>query len=412
MKRILYLLALVPFMLNGQTPTTSPYIDLSKYHDQNRQNEMIDSNFVSLTKVFNIGDSSIRNLQFIDWSLTDGWEYKEGREGWNDEDKTLEFGLDQGSVLQIGQEFVMRSTNKSGSNILDGAVVYVDSAQGNRPTIALASDTSLTALLTLGVATQDIDDDATGYVTLIGLVRGYDTRPFDPGDVLWLGTTPGSLTNVRPDAPNTAVTLGVTLNSTEDGIIAVRPVVVQRLSWLSDVGARDTQADNDILTWDEDSLEWKARDSLKIRVLDYSPPHGSMAFADSAAVIPLSINVWGKVTNGNNDLFTIIDQDDLISAGDSITVTIPGDYVIWWSLSFNGGPSDVYHAAVYKNFAITPFEMHRKTANNDTGNMALNGYLDNLAIGDDISFYIRNTGDNDDPTLISSQVTIFMLHPR
>ena len=110
-------------------------------------------------------------------------------------------------------------------------------------------------------------------------------------------------------------------------------------------------------------------DSAVIVVLDYSPPHGSMAFADSAAVIPLAVNVWSKVTNGNNDLFTIIDADDLTFDGDTITITIAGDYVIWWSLSFNGGPSDVYHAAVYKNTTITPFEMHRKTANNDTGNM-------------------------------------------
>ena len=153
-------------------------------------------------------------------------------------------------------------------------------------------------------------------------------------------------------------------------------------------------------------------DSAVIVVLNYSPSHGSMAFADSAAVIPLSQNVWSKVTNGNNDLFTIINGDDLTVDGDTITVTISGDYIVWWDLSFMGGPSDQYHAAVYKNATITPFEMHRKTSNNDTGNMGLNGYLDNLAAGDDISFYIRNTGDNDDPTLVSSQITIFMLHPR
>lgn len=151
---------------------------------------------------------------------------------------------------------------------------------------------------------------------------------------------------------------------------------------------------------------------IHVTVLDYSPPHGSLAFADSAAVIPLTQNVWGKVTNGNNDLYTVIDADGITSAGDSITVITPGDYVIWISLSFMGGPSDQYHAAVYKNAVITSFESHRKTSNNDTGNMSINGYLEDLAAGDDISYYIRNTGDNDDPTLVSSQITIFMLHPQ
>lgn len=268
MKKLLYILLLWPVLLIGQTETSYPYIDLSKYHDGNRLWEMTDSNFISLEKIFSINDSSISDLKYIDYKLTDGWSMQEGRSGWNDEDKTLEIGLDQGSVLQIGQEIHVRATNKSGVDITDGAVVYVDSAQGNRPTIMLASDTSVYALLTLGVATQDIDDNDIGYVTIVGLVRGYDTRGFDPGDVLWLGTTPGSLVNVRPSAPNTAVTLGVALNSTEDGIIAVRPVVVQRLSWLSDVAARGTQTTNDMLVWD-DSM-WIARDSIATDAITYT----------------------------------------------------------------------------------------------------------------------------------------------
>jgi len=153
-------------------------------------------------------------------------------------------------------------------------------------------------------------------------------------------------------------------------------------------------------------------DSLKSRVLDYLPPHGGMTFADSATVIALSQNVWSKLTGPVTNVYTIIDADDITFAGDTMTIEIAGDYVIFMGLSFEGSPSDVFHVAIYINGVITPFEMHRKTSNNDTGNMHMNGYLDNLAIGDDISFYIRNTGDNDDATLVSSQVTIFMLHPR
>ena len=153
-------------------------------------------------------------------------------------------------------------------------------------------------------------------------------------------------------------------------------------------------------------------DSAVIAVLDYLPPHGSLAFADSAAVIPLTQNIWAKITNGAQDLYTVINADGLTSAGDTITIITPGDYVLWMSLSFEGGPSDVYHVAVYVNEVITPFEMHRKTSNNDTGNASLNAYLDDLDTGDDISIYIRNTGDNDDATLVSSQITVFMLHPR
>lgn len=77
MKKLLFILAFIPFILSGQTPTTEPYIDLSKYHDQNRQNEMIDSNFVSLTKVFNIGNktiSSLNSVEFVNGATIDNSE--------------------------------------------------------------------------------------------------------------------------------------------------------------------------------------------------------------------------------------------------------------------------------------------------------------------------------------------------
>ena len=152
-------------------------------------------------------------------------------------------------------------------------------------------------------------------------------------------------------------------------------------------------------------------DSAVIDVLDYSPPHGAMSFADSASVIALTQNNWGKITNAANDLFTIQDEDDLEFDGDTITIEVAGDYIVNWSLSFSGGPSDVFQIAIYKNAALESVKMSRKTSNNDTGNMGLPAYIENLVIGDDLSFYIRNTGDNDDATMVSSSIVIYMLHP-
>jgi len=153
-------------------------------------------------------------------------------------------------------------------------------------------------------------------------------------------------------------------------------------------------------------------DSAVITVLDYRPPHGAMNFSDSATVVALTQNVWAKMTGPYGNVFTVNDGDGITIAGDTITISVPGDYMAWFGLSFTGGPSDVFHVAIYKNGVITTWEMHRKTSNADTGNMGMPMYLDNLAVGDDISIYIRNTGDNDDATLISGQFVITMIHPR
>jgi len=47
MRKLLFILALVPFVLSGQTP--NPLVDISKYHNDNRVKEMIDNNFNDIT---------------------------------------------------------------------------------------------------------------------------------------------------------------------------------------------------------------------------------------------------------------------------------------------------------------------------------------------------------------------------
>ena len=47
MKKLFILFALIPFMMYGQTP--EPLVDLSKYHDANRIEEMMDNNFTNIT---------------------------------------------------------------------------------------------------------------------------------------------------------------------------------------------------------------------------------------------------------------------------------------------------------------------------------------------------------------------------
>lgn len=426
MRYIFYILIFISGSVFGQlTPANeiSPFSNASDYlHDQfarlNNSDEYVDSRNDSSVVIFNYRDSTITIMRYIDFELENGWGMQEGRFGWNDDDKTIEIGLDAGSVGQILQEIHLRSTNNIGDTIFDGSAINVTGVIGSRPTIGLANnDTSTTAYTTFGLATQDILDGRTGYGTMIGLVRGLNTSAWPAGSILWLDSIDGGLTDIRPIAPNIAVVMGVVLRSNaNDGIIGVKVIAVPRLAWLSDVKAQGAQTMWDLLYWNSDSLRWELNDgvlvldSAVITSLVNVPPHTTMTFADSAFILPLTVNVWSKVTNTNNDLFTVVSASNITSGGDSITIQRPGDYLIFIDLSFRGGPSDVYHAAVYKNGIVTPFEMHRRTSNNDTGNFGLNGYLSDLIAGDDISFYIRNTGDNDDPTMVSCQFTVYMLH--
>lgn len=432
MKQLLILLALIPALLIGQIPgepdasgTITPgppdFVTgtVPGSGELKLQLEYIQSVLDSIKAVFNYEDSTINALKYLDWDLEDGWSQQEGRTGWNDDEKTLGTGLDRGSVLQHGQEDLVRAINNTGVTITNGQLVYVIGGVGSRAIIALADKRDpATAFATIGMATQDIPDNAAGHVVMFGLARDIDTEDFPDSTILYLDTM-GLYTNVRPIAPDITVVVGIVFRShAQEGVIGVRIIPVFRLAWLSDVRAQGAQTHWDILYWNEDSSRWELNDgvfvvdSVVTRVLDYEPPHGALAFSDSLATLNLTQNVWQKITNGNNDLYTIIDNDGVAMAGDSMTITTPGDYMLWVGMSFNGNVQDVYHCALYLNGAVTPFEMHRKTSNNDTGNMGFPALLDDLAIGDNISLWIQNTANDNDPVFISSQIIIRMIHPR
>lgn len=133
-----------------------------------------------------------------------------GELAWNDTDKTLDLGMTSSVTQQIGQEVLHYCKNNSGVAIANGQVVRVTGASGNALTIALADATdAITSTSTVGVATEDIADNASGMVTMIGLVRGIDTSAFTEGDTLYLSETAGALTATSPVYPAQSIKVAV-----------------------------------------------------------------------------------------------------------------------------------------------------------------------------------------------------------
>ena len=126
-----------------------------------------------------------------------------GEVSWNDQEKTLDLVTGSDNVtLQLGQEVTLYARNNSGATMSDGQVVMISGSQGNHPTIALAqADTVENARKTIGVVTQVIPNNSSGFVTLIGKVRDLvlDNGTYTEGDVVYLSdTVAGGLTAVEP----------------------------------------------------------------------------------------------------------------------------------------------------------------------------------------------------------------------
>jgi hypothetical protein len=193
------------------------------------------------------GHAELSTIQ-LDLLFNDG--SAEGRLQWNKEDGTMEYGLPGGNVnLQVGQEVVFKAVNKTGTLIPNGTPVFILGAQGSRPKIIPGDASSITTAGAIGVTTESIANNATGYVTNIGLVRDVDTSAFADGVLLWLSTTAGEFTATKPTAPDRSVAMGYCLFSSADsGVLLVHPIVVPGLLSLSDV-LPATPSDGDILVW-------------------------------------------------------------------------------------------------------------------------------------------------------------------
>ena len=168
---------------------------------------------------------NLNNIEHMDFD-TAGSTSAEGRIYWDTADGTLAVGQAGGTVTnQVGQEVLVRVTNKSGADIPNGKLVYMSGAQGNRPTIELADNSDAEALYILGMTTEDINDNATGFITVTGLVRGDSVQPINTsgmveGDRLYLDPV-GNWTKTHPSTAGVGViVIGTVLRvHVTDGII-------------------------------------------------------------------------------------------------------------------------------------------------------------------------------------------------
>jgi len=116
-----------------------------------------------------------------------------------------------GSIIQVGEELQCTVVNKSGVKLLNGTPVYVSGAQGNRPKVGLPINTDDATFICIGLVTADIEINAEGRVVVEGICHDMDTQAFTVGDLVYVGSTLGGLTNVRPEGTSYYCAIGLVL---------------------------------------------------------------------------------------------------------------------------------------------------------------------------------------------------------
>lgn len=176
---------------------------------------------------------------------------------WNADDGTLEFPVNGEVTLQIGQENLIHVKNSSGVNLTNGTVVAVTGSSGSKLTVTIAdyTDEQLSSA-TIAVMTQDLNNNAVGYATTEGLVRGLDTTAFAEGDTLYLDGN-GTIVNTKPATPLHLVQVGWVVRShPTEGSIFVYVKNGWELEELHDVLITNV-ADNQLIAWDATNDYWR-----------------------------------------------------------------------------------------------------------------------------------------------------------
>jgi hypothetical protein len=217
-------------------------------------------------------------------------------------------------------------TNADSVTITKGQPVYAFGGQGDRLTVKRAYNTSdATSAQTVGlVVSTSIGVNQKGLIMLNGLLDGLSILPtstWADGDAVYLGATAGSITNVKPSAPNHLVYLGfvTTASNGSAGRLYVRVQNGYELQELHNVSISSV-ANGDILEyngtlWVNSGIRWTV-ELIGATTVDVYAPYN------------LKIN---SVTNILNAPTTTLQDDGVtytagsgatIASGSKITVTV------------------------------------------------------------------------------------------
>ena len=189
----------------------------------------------------------------------------EGLVQWNADDGTLDVGLPGGVSGQMFHEQFFDGKNATGADIADGVPVMFAAPVGASGKVEFQeaiADGSLSSEYIMGLTTEPIANGEFGKITSFGKIRGIDTTgtPYGEtwanGDLIYVGMTAGSLTNVAPNAPGQRILVATVIIAHTNGTLLARPTWNPKLTELDDVNGTALTTTGQVLTWNQSNEYW------------------------------------------------------------------------------------------------------------------------------------------------------------
>jgi hypothetical protein len=304
-----------------------------------------------------------------------------GRLYWDATQQTMTVGLNANIAADIGQTLYAYATNDEAVTINKGQPVYMFAAQGDRVSVKLASNTGdATSAKTLGVCAENIAAGQAGMILCQGVQDGLDLSAYSPGDTLYVGATAGTLTNVKPYAPNHLVYIGVVERANMgNGRLYVRVQNGYELDELHNVSAQNP-SNGQVLIYNASTSLWEKNTLTDGTGITITEGAGSITVTNAgvlSAVAGTGISVSGAtgnvtITNSAPDQTVALTAGTGISTSGTypnftITNSAPDQTV---SLTGAGTTSI---SGTYPNFTITSNDQYVGTVTSVGGTGTVNG---------------------------------------
>jgi len=180
-------------------------------------------------------------VNHIPFDTTGGTLDSMGQVGWDAAEETLAVVLKNDTTLQVGEETLYHVDNVTGSTIDKGTPVMYAGTTGNSGKLRVRPWDGTLPKAFLGIATSDIPDEGTGYVTHFGKVKGFKTNgdnygeTWASGEIIYAVSGSSSLTNITPTTGGYVTVAVVIAARAHNGTLFVRPTQVPTAS---EVGAQ------------------------------------------------------------------------------------------------------------------------------------------------------------------------------
>jgi hypothetical protein len=290
--------------------------------------------------------------------------------------------------------------NTTGATLTKGTVVYINGANGNKPTVAKAqANAESTSARTFGLLQSNIANNSNGFVVVIGDLIGLNTSAITEGTQLYLSSTvAGEYTTTKQVAPAHMVYVGkVTRSHPTLGQIEVYIQNGFELDELHDV-LISGETDGQVLQFEGASGLWKNKTlatGLTVGSTAISSGTDGRVLFQNGGVLQQSANFFWDNTNSrlgigtssptatlevngeiltktSNPLFTLRDSDNDINA-----MYLGADFnfsagtISYTTLSVNRNPAN----GVFFNTARAGAQINLESSNN---NGTIGFYTSNL----------------------------------